>query len=224
MASTSSKNSPGSALRMPNRKRRDFLNRATKEYAGELDQVACYLESRGITEATAQAWQLGFVSDPMPGHEEFKGRLAIPYLTPAGTMLFKFRCVELHDCKAFGCVKYLGEHGEQPRLFGVWNLRHDTSTLMLCEGELDTIVATQAGYRAVGVPGSTQFREYWLHLFEGYDEVILPRDGDAAGREMAGLWQGRLSQLRAVKMPEGQDVSSLYCTGGGEALRERIAA
>lgn len=224
MASISSKNNTGSPLRLPNRKRRDFLEKATTEYHGRLDEAVPYLESRGITGDTARKWKLGFVADPLPGHEEFKGRLAIPYLTPAGTVLFKFRCIDHQDCKTFGCIKYLGESGEAPRVFGVWNLRYDVTSILLCEGELDTIVATQAGFRAVGVPGATQFRDYWLNLFEGYDEVILPRDGDAAGREMASLWQGRLPQCRAVKMPEGEDVTSLYVKGGGDALRERLAA
>lgn len=209
---------------MPNKKRRDFLERATTEYHDSLAEAVPYLESRGVTVETATKWRLGFVADPLPGHEEFKRRLAIPYLTPAGTVLFKFRCIDHADCKSMGCVKYLGEHGEQPRVFGVWNLRHDASSILLCEGELDTIVATQAGLRAIGVPGATQFRDYWLHLFEGYEEVLIARDGDSAGREMACLWQGRLAQSRVAKMPEGEDLASVFCKFGAEALRERLAA
>lgn len=193
-------------------------------YAAEVDQVAPYLESRGIQLETAKAWKLGFVADPMPGHEDFKGRLAIPYLSPAGCLAFKFRCVDHQDCKAVDCIKYLGEPGAEPRIFGVWNFRHDTPVLALCEGELDAITATQVGVRAVGFPGATHWRDYWAHLFEGYDEVVLLRDGDSAGRKMAETLAGRLPNLRSVGMPEGEDVSSLVVKLGGDALRERISA
>jgi DNA primase len=136
--------------------------------------------------------------------------------------MFKFRCIQEHDCKESKCVKYLGEAGEIPRLFGVWNFRHDSPTIALTEGELDAIVATQAGARAIGVPGATQWAPYWDHLFEGYDEVVLLRDGDAAGRAMSENLSGRLANLRSVKMPEGEDVSSYVVKHGEEALRERI--
>jgi DNA primase len=217
-------NSKGSTLKLPVKKRREFLDKATKAYASSMDLVTPYLESRGITETTAAAWSLGYVhrGQALPGHEEYEDRLAIPYLTPAGTLTMKFRCVADHDCKSVKCVKYLGEPGELPRLFGVWNFRHDTPTLYLCEGELDAVVATQAGLRAIGIPGATQWRPYWALLFEGYDEVILLRDGDSAGREMAANLQGYLPNLRSVKMPEGEDVTSYVVKHGEEALRERV--
>lgn len=221
MQSVSSNTQKAPTLKLPVKKRREYLARAVTEYAAKLDLVAPYLESRGIRRDTAERWQLGYVETPLPGHEDFGGRLAIPYLTPAGPLCIKFRCVESHDCKAAGCVKYLGEPNEN-RLFGVWNFRHDDPVIHICEGELDAIVATQAGVRAVGVPGATQWRPYWDHLFEGYDEVVLLRDGDAAGRKMGETLMGRLPNLRAVKMPEGEDVSSFVLAHGGDALRERI--
>lgn len=214
--------SKAQTLKLPTKKRREFLDKATDRYAINVATVEPYLENRGITLKTAIAWRLGYVDEPLPGHEEYEGRLAIPYLTPGGTMMMKFRCIQHEDCKASGCVKYLGEPGEIPRLYGVWNFRHDTPTLYLTEGELDAVVATQAGLRAVGVPGSTQWAEYWTHLFEGYDEVVLLRDGDAAGRKMGDLVATRLANCRTVKMPEGEDVSSFVVKNGEEALRERI--
>lgn len=221
MQSTSYSTPKAQTLKLPVKKRREYLARATEEYAAKLDHVTPYLESRGIWRDTAERWQLGYVETPLPGHEDFVGRLAIPYLTPAGPLCIKFRCVEAHDCKSAGCVKYLGEPNEN-RLFGVWNFRHDDLVIHVCEGELDAIVATQAGVRAVGVPGATQWRPYWDHLFEGYDEVVLLRDGDAAGRKMSETLMGRLPNCRTVRMPEGEDVSSFVLANGGDALRERI--
>lgn len=222
MGSTYSGTQKAQTLKMPTQKRRELLVKATRIYASNLDLVTSYLENRGITEQTAAKWELGYVHDPVPGHEDYAGRLAIPYLTPAGPLMFKFRCVSDHDCKATKCVKYLGEAGEIPRLFGVWNFRHDDPVMHLTEGELDAVVATQAGVRAVGVPGATAWRPYWSHLFEGYDEVVLLRDGDAAGRDMAENLAARMANFRAVKMPEGHDVTSFVIANGEEALRERL--
>jgi DNA primase len=217
----SSDTSKAQTLKMPTKKRREYVEKAVAQYTAKLDAVTPYLESRGISVDTARKWRLGYVETALPGHEDFVGRLAIPYLTPAGPLCIKFRCVEAHDCKGAGCVKYLGEANEN-RLFGVWNFRHDEPVIHICEGELDAVVATQAGVRAVGVPGATQWRTYWDHLFEGYDEVVLLRDGDAAGRKMSDYLAGRLANLRVVKMPEGEDVSSFVQKNGGAALKERI--
>lgn len=211
-------------LSLPGIRRRSFLAKATEQYAGAVDQLTSYLADRGIALETARKWKLGCVAEPLAGHEEYQGRLSIPYLTPAGPVSLKFRCVAHSDCRAAGCVKYLGEPGEPDRLFGVWNFRHDVPTLGLCEGELDALVATSAGLRSVGVPGASKWRPYWSYLFEGYDEVLLLRDGDAAGRKMAENIAARLVNCRVVKMPEGHDVSSFVAEHGRKALMERIMA
>lgn len=222
MPSDSYNTQKAQTLKLPTKKRREFLEKATTAYAASRTPIAPYLEGRGISWDTAEKWRLGYVETPLPGHEEYAGRLAIPYLTPAGVLAIKYRCTDEHDCKDASCVKYLAEPGELARMFGVWNFRHDTPVLAICEGELDAVVATQAGVRAVGVPGSTQWRPYWDHLFEGYDEVVLLRDGDAAGRKMSENLMGRLANCRVVKMPEGHDVTSFVCEHGEEALRERM--
>lgn len=208
---------------MPTKKRREFLNRATEVYAASVEDIAPYLDSRGLRAETVAEWKLGYVKDPLSGDEDYAGRLAIPYLTPAGTVSMKFRCVAEHSCKTTGCVKYLGPPNEM-HLFGTLNFKYDLPSLVLAEGELDTIISTQAGVRAVGVPGSSVWLPWWDHLFEGYDEVVLARDGDPAGRKMAESLSVRLANLRPVKMPEGEDISSFVLSYGGGAYRERLAA
>jgi len=36
-------------------------------------------------------FHLGVVVDPLPGHEQFLGRVAIPYVTPSGVVDIRFR-------------------------------------------------------------------------------------------------------------------------------------
>lgn len=160
----------------------------------------------------------------MPGHEQFQGRLCIPYLTPSGVVNLKFRCIADHDCKSLdGHKKYLEESGAQARLFGVWNLRSDSPVICLCEGELDTIACTSlAGLPAVGISGVEKWKPHWRHVFEGYDEVLILADGDEAGRRMGESVVSRLYNSRIVTMPVGHDVNSLIVEQGVDALIERL--
>lgn len=185
-----------------------------------------YLTNRGLTEHTITTWQLGYVFDPLPGHERFKGYLSIPYLTPAGVIDMKFRCLQQHDCGPIeGHAKYGAEvGGGKNRLFGVRNLQNDERVLYLCEGEMDTIAASQAGLPAVGVSGATKWAHHWGYIFEAYEEVVVLADNDdkGQGRQMAEAICKRLYNGRACLLPEGHDVNSFLVAHGAPALRERV--
>lgn len=185
--------------------------------------VLTYLADRCITPDIARRWQLGYVADPVPGHERYQGRLAIPYLSPAGPVGMVFRCLRDHDCKAAKCPKYLAEENNGRRLFGVWSLREDTAMLGMCEGELDTIVACSVvGLPAVGIGGAGNFKAHYRHIFDGYEEVILFQDGDAGGRALAKQVADHLYNLRVVGMPDGHDVSSFVRDSGANALLAKV--
>ncbi len=70
---------------------RELLAKATENYEGNLSEALPYLTGRGITEATARMFRLGFVGNPEAGHEPYLGKLAIPYLTPSGVIDIRFR-------------------------------------------------------------------------------------------------------------------------------------
>ena len=214
--------SKDSAFRPLSKKRKESLARAVTEYGRHLQQCQTYLTGRGITQETAGQWGLGLVVDPMPGHEGMVGRLAIPYLTPAGPVALKFRCIRDHECGKPECVKYLCEDNVPPHLFGVLQFKVDSPILGLCEGEMDAIVASQSGLPSVGVAGTHNWLDFWHHLFEGYDEVLILADGDEAGRVFAQKIGRLLYNSRIAPMPTGQDVTSFVIANGADALRERV--
>jgi len=65
---------------------RELLAKATENYERNLGEALPYLVTRGITEATARMFRLGFVANPETGHEIYQGKLAIPYITPSGVI------------------------------------------------------------------------------------------------------------------------------------------
>lgn len=209
------------AFNLPPKKRRELLDRSTAEYNESLTLAVPYLQNRGIDPDIADQWMLGVVLDPLPGHEEYKGRLSIPYLTPTGAVDMKFRCIADHSCKDTGCVKYLGESGQQTRLFGVKSLRVESPFICVCEGELDTLCASAAGLPAVGISGANKWRSHWQYVFEGYSEVVVLADGDEAGKRMAENVVSHLYNARVVLLPTGEDVNSFLHKHGARSLRER---
>lgn len=207
---------------MPSPKRRSLLARAVSEYAECVEIAQDYLTSRGFTAEVVQQWQLGYVLDPLPGHERFKGRLAIPYLTPAGPVKLKFRCLQNHDCKDEGHPKYDQESSSGTYLYGANDFALDSSFICITEGELDKLSLSVAGVPSVGIDGANKWLPHWAYCFEGYEEVIVLEDGDEAGAKFVRNVTHHLYNTRVITFPEGEDVNSYLVEHGPEALRRKV--
>lgn len=182
-----------------------------------------YLVSRGINAdlPEVRAFGLGFVSEPLSGHEKYTGCLVIPYLrrNAAGewtTVSLRFRRID------GGTPKYLTMPGDRPRLFNTVALTRRAIDMSICEGELDTVAAELAGVPAVGVPGTQVWKPYMRELFLGYRRVNILADGDDPGMEFARTVAGQLPNSRILQMPAGADVNQLVKDEGLQALWERV--
>ena len=195
---------------------RELLARATENYERNIAEILPYLQSRGITEQTARMFRLGFVTEPEIGHEPYQGKLAIPYLTPSGVIDIRFRSLN-----SDGGPKYLSRPGASTHIFNINALNQDSDFLAICEGELDTVVATQAGFTAVGLPGANNWKSFYTRVLADWNKVVLLCDGDNAGREMAKHLSRELDNVFPVFMPEGLDVNDVYLAEGAEGLRKR---
>jgi len=195
---------------------KELLEKATESYAQNLQEIVPYLQSRGITEQTATMFRLGFVREPEMGHEPYVGKLAIPYLTPTGVIDIRFRSLN-----SDGGPKYMSRPGATTHIFNINALSNDSDVLAICEGELDTVVATQAGFSAVGLPGANNWKSFYNRVLADWSKVILLCDGDNAGREMAKHLSRELDNVFPVFMPEGQDVNDVYLAEGADGLRKR---
>lgn len=193
-----------------------------------------YLKTRGFTEQVAAQWRLGLVTSPPVGAENQRGRLCIPYLTEAGVVNARFRCLRDHKCseavlftdpetgKPVHCQKYKGFEGWNTNLFNVMDLSKPSDAICVTEGELDAITLSMCGIPAVAVPGATNWHKHFPRCLDDFAKVFTFGDGDKAGR---GLNKKLINDVRAVpvRMPKGEDCNSLFMKGGADALRRLIS-
>jgi DNA primase len=209
---------------VPSSSQRELFNTATNQYAAALASNAAaleYLRKRGLSQDSVQSFQLGVVDAPLTGHEQYAGRLAIPYLTRSGAVGMSFRCIVHEDCKAAGCKKYLWPSGVERRLFNTAALDVPSPVIAISEGEIDSIIATQSALPTVGAPGAESWQPFYGRCFKGYDVVYLLVDDDDAGRRFADKVSRDVPQALQVIMTGG-DVNSFILENGPDALRARI--
>jgi DNA primase len=154
------------------------------------------------------------------GHEQFSGRLAIPYLTRGGVVSLKFRSIGEGNGP-----KYLYQSGTvAKRLFNPNALFDDRPYVCVCEGELDAVAAEQAGLPAVGIAGVDNWQPYFRRVFDGYEDVFILGDNDdkGQGENFANALGELIPSSRVVLMPDGHDVNSYMAEAGEAALRNKV--
>lgn len=181
-----------------------------------------YLEDRGIETSQREAFLLGLVSEPEPVHQDYEGRLSLPFITPTGVVSIRYRCIENHDCKEAGHPKYLQGKGEGDHLYNVPAFRERHPAVAICEGEIDTITVDTHVLPAVGVPGATKWQKHWTRLLEGYERVFAVGDGDQAGRDFTARLVEMLPNAKAVVFPDGLDANAFFLQEGAEALEQFV--
>lgn len=204
---------------------REFLAEACQRYSDSLPGSPGdeHLVSRGLRAEYQRKFKLGYVKDPMPGHEMYEGMLAIPYLRPGGLVAtIRFRCIEDHDHQFHG--KYNTVPGDRPRMYNTQDLVDAHDIIAICEGEIDTITAHLCGIPAVGIPGVQLWKKTFREPFLGYESVFIMADGDEPGMNFAKSLAKELPNGKIIPMPPGEDVNSFTLKNGKAALLERITA
>lgn len=199
------------------------LNEATARYELHVDQAASYLAGRGITREDAGSFRLGFVADPLPGHERFVGMVSIPYLTDAGTVAMKFRRIDGSEG-----AKYDSPPGQKTRLYNARSLANGGELAVICEGEFDVIAAVSIGITAAaGTPGTT-WLEHWPRCFGDFDRVAVIADHDAKedgsdpGMKHAKKVMATIPGAELVTPPAGCDLTDWINEHGGDAVLEAL--
>lgn len=207
---------------MLTQRQRALLERQASRWQSHLAEAAGYLESRGFEERTAHELRLGYVDEPLEWDSRTMGRLSIPYLTRAGVVDIRYRCLEPHDCNTEGCPKYLGEPGKSTRLYAVGSVFRSERGLSICEGELDTATLLQCGIPAVGIPGAQGWKARHTRTVEDGAPFVVFADGDQAGTDLAVKLSKELRDVRVVRLPPGEDVNSMYRAVGPDYFLEKF--
>ena len=196
---------------------RQFLLRATQQYALHIGQAEEYLGTRGLSVDEARMFHLGVVTDPLPGHERYTNRLAIPYVTPSGVVDIRFRAMHGEE------PKYMGMPGAQTTMFNTQACFNASKYICVTEGELDCVImGTKTGHPSVGIPGANNWKPHYSRILDDFDMVIILTDGDKAGQEFGKKITRELPNANAIPMPEGEDVNSTFLKLGKDWLDERI--
>lgn len=198
------------------KEQRNLLETSTELYSRSLFRVEDYLESRGLSPEFASGERLGYVEDPLPGQEQFRGRLSIPYVTRAGVVNLKFRRLE-ED----GSPKYLNLSGFETNLYHVESLFAGSEYICITEGEIDALSLISCDIPAVGVPGVKAWKSYYRRCFEDFPVIYGFCDGDEPGRDF-GSFLAREVKARPIHMPEGSDVNSMLVERGAEWLKSKL--
>ena len=157
------------------------------------------------------------VEDPLPGHEPYKGRLAIPYITPSGVVDIRFRALGNDD------PKYMGLVGAKTTMFNTQACFVADKYICVTEGEFDCIMmSSKTTHPTVGIPGANNWKPHYAKILDDFDIVIVLADGDAAGLEFGKKISRELGNVNIISMPEGEDVNSMMIKQGSNWVDERI--
>lgn len=163
--------------------------------------------------------RLGVVVDPLPGQEHVANRLSIPYVTPTGVVDLRFRAMGPEE------PKYIGMAGTETRLFNVQALQYAHDTIAICEGEIDTITLDKlCGIPAVGVPGVNNWKQHYSRLMSDFETIYVFADGDQPGVDFAAMLSKEFGNTIVIKMPEGEDINSMYLKYGKDYFVDKVNA
>lgn len=196
---------------------RQFLLQATHQYASQIHLAAEYLATRNLSVEEAQRFHLGVVKDALPGHEQYTGRLAIPYITPSGVVDIRFRAIGNAD------PKYMGMPGAKTSMFNAQVVLTASDYICVTEGEIDCItLSVKTSHPAIGIPGANNWKPFYSKILDDFDTVIVLADGDSAGMDFGKKVSRELGNVNIVQMPEGHDVNSIVMLEGAEFINERV--
>lgn len=198
---------------------KELLGRAADKYAGSIHLAEDYLKQRGIPLAVARLARLGVVAEPEVGHEQYVGRLSIPYVTKTGVVDLRFR--SLNPAVE---PKYMGLTGADTKMYNVLDIERAGDFIGVCEGELDTLTMSSCvGIPCVGVPGANSWKRHYTRLLADFERVFVFADGDQPGREFASSLARELP-VTIINLPDGEDVNSIYASEGPDYLLSKVSS
>ncbi len=150
--------------------------------------IHLYLNSRGIPDDIIDVNKITWDGT----------RIVIPIFDQSGAWMFnKYR----RDPESGDGVKYSYDKGATAALYGA-NKLSLSETIVVCEGELDSLVLEANGFYAVSTTGGTgTFKEEWIPLLANKD-IYICYDNDKPGLEGMVRVTKMMPSIKAIFLPK----------------------
>ena len=178
-----------------------------------------YLESRGISESTAKRYEITV-------QEKRSNILVFPFYDENGQMVYiKYRKTDFDKSKDVN--KEWCEKGGKPILFGMKQCNPDNKTLIICEGQLDSLSVIEAGYEnAISVPNGVQgftWIPYCWDWMQNFDTFIVFGDHEKGHitllEDIKRRFKKRIKHVRPEDYKDCKDANDILRKYGKEQIK-----
>ena len=189
---------------MPVKKQTSYMVPAKPKTSIPVNRVREWLNGRGITDLTIEAFKVREV------HRNGKIWALFPYLRDGVYINGKYR--DPDDKKGMG-----QEKDAEPCLFGWHLVQPKDRTIVITEGEIDAMTLWQAGLTAVSVNAGANNHQWiendWDRL-ERFSEIVIAFDHDEQGDKGAAEIMKRLGVERCKRMKMGAKDANQWLMDG----------
>ena len=169
-----------------------------------IDHAHPYLASRGVDEATARTFGVGYFS----GRGSMSGRIVFPIHNGKGELVaYAGRAIDEADPR----YKFPAGFHKSLELYNLYRVR-ESDFVVVVEGFFDCIRLSQIDLPVVALMGCTLSPEQEAALAKYFDRVWLLLDGDDPGTRATVELTARLSErlwVRAGTVPKGKQPDEL---------------
>jgi DNA primase len=158
-----------------------------------------YWDSQGMTLQTIDDYLLGYCSR-CPTDSAGRASYTIPVMAFGKLWNIRHRLIggDQHD-------KYRPHIAGLPAmLFNADNLRRESSSILIVEGEKKSIITAQTGFANVGLMGKSGFKSEWAAKFARFNTVYVAMDPDAEAQAIS-IAQSFKGRGRVVSLPDKID-------------------
>ena len=178
------------------------------------DAAVKFMEGRGISEEVTRRYEI-------TTHKRDDSKIVFPFRDEDGVMRFvKYRNTKQEDIDKYG--KEYSEKNGKPILFGIPQCNLENKTLILTEGQIDSLSVSEAGFEnAVSVPtgaGGTTWIPYTWDWIQNFDKIIVFGDHENGTITLLDMVSHRLHRTKSVFHVREEDY--LDCKDANDILRK----
>lgn len=196
------------------------------EHIESKDEAVKYCKSRGISEEICRKYELTVQKD----HPNI---LVFPFRDEKGVVdMIKYRDTEYtEEKKKAGANKEWSEKDGKAILFGMNHCNYTVDTLVLCEGQLDSLSVATAGIpNALSVPTGCMGKTWIPHCWDfvkKFKTLVVFGDNEKGKITLVDMVKGRFSDMliKVVRFEDYggcKDANEILQTYGEEAVRKAV--